>query len=63
MPANTGVFDEIQCEDVNISERDSYEDLDMEMIRNIWAEKIKMGGSLPTFPITPSCHNIDNDKE
>lgn len=60
MPKNTAVFDKIQCEDVDISERDIYEDVDLEKIRCIWEEKVTAGAVLPTFPITLSCHNDDN---
>jgi len=60
MPRITEAFDKIQCEEIDLDHGDLDEDLDMEKIRCIWEEKIKMGGTLPTFPITPSCHNDDN---
>lgn len=63
MPRFTEAFDKIQCEDINISERDSYEEIDLEMIRNIWVEKVRSGGVEPSFPITPSCHIGDNSQE
>jgi hypothetical protein len=60
MPRITEAFDKIQCEEIDLDHGDLDEDLDMEKVRNIWEEKIKMGGTLPTFPITLSCHNDDN---
>lgn len=63
MPRITEAFDKIQIEEIDISLGDAHEEIDMEMIRNIWAKKVRGGGVEPHFPITPSCHNIDNDEE
>lgn len=60
MPTKVGVFDKIQIEDIDISERDSYEEIDLEMIRNIWEEKVRGGGVEPRFPITPTYQIDDN---
>lgn len=62
MPRITEAFDKIQCEEIDLDRGDSYEDLDMEMIRNIWAEKVRGGGVEPHFPITPT-YQISHPEE